>query len=103
MPEEAPVFAYTSDHMCWVTPFTNEKSIFIFNIKTLVLRKFDPTKYMALDDDGHNYLVNACDPVQLLAQGFRQSPRQDRIDYLSEFLQIWNISDHMLMVDLNNA
>lgn len=63
---EAPVFAYTGDHMCWVTPFTMEKSIFIFNIKTRVLRKFDASRYMACDDGG-NYLVNACDPVQLLA------------------------------------
>ena len=106
-PNQAHAYAYTKDFFCWVTPQTEDKTIKIFDTITGYLRYFDPSKYIACtDEESYNvregqYTVRACDPVQLLKQGLAQSPDEKSMSQLSQYIQVWNTSDHMLLVDLN--
>ena len=68
-----PFFAYTGEHFSWVSLKTKDKNIKIFNLRTRVLRLFDPSRYMTCPDDGHT-LLNSTDPVQLLTLSHALSP-----------------------------
>ena len=59
---KGPLFAYTGEHFSWVSLKTKDKNIKIFNLRTRVLRLFDPSRYMNCPDDGHT-LLNSSDPV----------------------------------------
>ena len=102
MPLILPVFAYTGSNFCWVTPFSKDQSVKIFNLRTQKLRVYDPSPALACAA-GMNYMVKSCDSVKLLAQGFGQSPNRDTVRRNSSYLQVWNTMDHMLLLDLEKA
>ena len=47
--------------------------------------------------------VNTVDPLHLLTQGYAATPDRSTMRKLGEYLQVWNITDDMLMLDLNRA
>ena len=97
------VFAYAGKHICWTVPYSDDKSVKIFNTKTKVLREFDPSKFMDISDKGMNLCINTVDPLHLLTQGYATSPDRSSMRKLGEYLQVWNVTDDMLMLDLNRA
>ena len=50
-----------------------------------------------------NCLLRACVPTQLLRQGLETGVDTDTMKKLTEYIEVWNTYDRMLLLDLNQT